>query len=80
MFTNSKNIGIPSGKIIDEAGLKGISIGKAQIAPWHGNFIINNGEAKAEDVRKLIEKIQKIIAEKHGFLLEPEIIFAGFTP
>lgn len=80
VFKNSKKIGIPSGKIIDEAGLKGISIGKAQIAPWHGNFIINNGEAKAEDVRKLIEKIQKIIAEKHGFLLEPEIIFAGFTP
>ncbi len=78
VFKNNRKFGKPSGKLIEEAGLKGISDGDAQIAPWHGNFIINNCEAKAENVRKLIEKIQKIVFEKQGFLLEPEIFFAGF--
>lgn len=78
VFKNNRAFGAPCGKIIDEAGLRGLSLGGAQVAPWHGNFIVNNGEAEAEDVRKLIEKVQKIIGEKYGFLPEPEIIFAGF--
>jgi len=41
---------------------------------------VNLYEKEIEQLIEEIEKIQKIIAEKHGFLLEPEIIFAGFTP
>ena len=50
-------------------------MGDAQVAPWHGNFIINTGSATAMDVRKLVEHIQKNVQEKTGFLLECEIIF-----
>ncbi len=74
-FKNNRNFGKPSGKLIDEAGLRGKSIGGAQIAPWHGNFIINTGSATAKDIKSLVEHTQKQILEKTGFLLEPEIIF-----
>lgn len=76
-FKNNRNFGKSSGAIIDELGLKGLAIGKAQVAPFHGNFIINNGDAKAKDVRALIEKIQAEVKAKKGFELEAEVIFAG---
>lgn len=75
VFKNNHNFGKPSGKIIDEAGLKGLKIGGAQIAPFHGNFIINTGNATANDVRQLVEKVQETVSKKFGFFLEPEIIF-----
>lgn len=75
VFKNNRNFGKPSGKIIDETGLRGISVGDAQVAPWHGNFIINNGNASAKDVQTLVKSIQQKVQEKTGFLLECEIIF-----
>lgn len=75
VFKNNHDFGKPSGKIIDEAGLRGYEIGGAQIAPFHGNFIINKSNATQKDVKQLVEYIQKNISEKFGFLLEPEIIF-----
>ena len=75
VFKNNHSFGKPSGKIIDEVGLKGKSIGGAQVAPWHGNFIINNGEAKAEDIRKLVDFVKEKVFENTGFNLEEEIIF-----
>lgn len=75
VFKNNRDFGVPSGKLIDEAGLKGVSSGKAQIAPWHGNFIINTGDATSGDVKALVEMAQKKVMEKFGFKLEPEIIF-----
>ena len=75
VFKNNRSFGKPSGKLIDEAGLKGFSVGGAQIAPWHGNFIINRGNAKAKDIKDLVELVQKKVFENTGFLLEPEIIF-----
>ena len=69
--------GKPSGKIIDEAGLKGMRSGGAQIAPWHGNFIVNTGGATAEDVRALVDRIVEIVRQKTGFTLECEILFCG---
>ncbi|MDR0474901.1 MAG: UDP-N-acetylmuramate dehydrogenase [Treponema sp.] len=77
VFKNNHAFGAPTGKIIDELGLKGLCKGGASIAPWHGNFIINTGRARSEDIRFLIEEIAKIVKEKRGFELEPEIIFAG---
>lgn len=77
VFKNNHSFGHPSGKLIDEAGLCGLTEGGAQIAPWHGNFIINKGNASSEDVKKLIKTVQESVLEKYGFILEPEIIFAG---
>ena len=75
VFKNNHNFGAPSGKLIDECGLKGLTIGGAQIAPFHGNFIINIDHASAEDIHKLVNAAQKAVREKFGFELEPEIIF-----
>ena len=69
--------GKPSGKIIDEAGLKGMRSGGAQVAPWHGNFIVNTGGARAADVRALTDRIVEIVRQKTGFTLECEILFCG---
>lgn len=77
VFKNNHAFGKPSGQLIDEAGLRGLQIGGAQVAPWHGNFIVNTGSATAQDVVKLIEVIQKRVKDATGFELEPEIIFAG---
>ena len=76
-FKNNRTFGQPSGKLIEDAGLKGLYEGGAQVAPWHGNFIINKHNASASDVRRLIEQIQKTVKDKTDFLLEPEVIFAG---
>lgn len=77
VFKNNRDFGEPSGKIIDNCGLKGFSIGGAQIAPWHGNFIINTGTASADNIIELVKLIQDKVMEKTGFLLETEIIFSG---
>lgn len=75
VFKNNHNFGAPSGKIIDQAGLRGYTIGGAQVAPFHGNFIINVNNATAADIKKLVEYVQKTVQTQTGFLLEPEIIF-----
>lgn len=77
VFKNNRVFGKPSGQIIDEVGLRGMSVGDAQVAPWHGNFIINNGNATQKDVKQLVEYIVETVKNKTGFTLEPEIIFCG---
>ncbi len=74
VFKNNHAFGRPSGKIIDELGLKGKASGGAQIAPFHGNIIINNGGAKASDVLALIDLCKKEAKAKFGFDLEEEIV------
>ena len=76
-FKNNRGFGKPTGQIIDELGLKGLRIGGAQIAPFHGNIIINTGGATAQDIRRLLEHSAALVKEATGFVLEPEIIFAG---
>lgn len=75
VFKNNHDFGEPSGKIIDECGLRGFTIGKAQVAPFHGNFIINLGGATQKDVKNLVEFVVNTVKEKKGFELEPEILF-----
>ena len=77
VFKNNRDFGEPSGKIIDSLGLKGYQIGGARVADFHGNIIINNGNAQAADIRNLIEFIQKEVFESRGFMLEPEVLYAG---
>ena len=75
VFKNNHAFGAPSGKLIDDCGLKGLTAGGAQIAPFHGNFIINTGNATADNIRTLVKSAQKAVKDKFGFDLEPEIIF-----
>jgi UDP-N-acetylmuramate dehydrogenase len=66
-----------AGALIEEAGLKGLRYGNAQISAKHANFIVNLGGAKAAEVRHLIVLAQKAVYEKTGIVLEPEVVFAG---
>lgn len=63
----------PAGKLIDEANLKGTKIGKAQISPKHGNFLINLGGASAKDILALAKLIKKEISNKFNLNLEEEV-------
>lgn len=75
VFKNNHEFGLPSGKIIDNCELKGFQIGGAQVAPFHGNFIINTGNATFKDVKNLVEHVKSVVKNKYNFILEPEIIF-----
>ncbi len=66
-----------AGRLIEEAGLKGVSIGDAQVSAQHGNFILNKGTASARDVEALIQLVQKEVARKKGVCLEPEVKIIG---
>jgi UDP-N-acetylmuramate dehydrogenase len=69
--------GLPAGKLIDEAGLKGLRIGDAEVSPMHGNFIVNLGQATARDILALIEEVQKRVLEAKGIALETEVRVIG---
>lgn len=59
--------------LIEECGLKGYSVGDAQVSEKHSGFIVNNGKATAEDVKKLVEHIKKTVKDKKGVTLCCEI-------
>lgn len=75
MFKRPAN-GFP-GALIESAGLKGYRIGGAEVSPKHANFIINNGNASAEDIYKLSEYVKAKVFENSGIELEREVIFLG---
>lgn len=62
-----------AGMLIEQAGLKGMSVGGAKVSEKHAGFIVNTGNATCDDVLRLIEKIQKAVQETSGVLLETEI-------
>jgi UDP-N-acetylmuramate dehydrogenase len=64
-------------RLIEEAGLKGFRVGKAEISTQHANFIINTGHATARDVLNLMETVQRIVKEKYGVELIPEVLVVG---
>jgi UDP-N-acetylmuramate dehydrogenase len=66
--------GLFASKLIDDAGLKGMTVGGAQVSPKHAGFIINTGSAKAGDITRLIRKVQEEVFDKFGVALEPEVI------
>ena len=78
-FKNDYACGIPSGKLIDESGLRGYSIGGAAVFERHANFVVNTGSASAEDVRRLINHIRDVVLQKQGIRLEEEVRYLGFT-
>lgn len=64
-------------KLIDECGLKGYAVGGAEVSTKHAGFIVNKGDATAEDVLKLIEIIKNKVAEKFGKQIELEVEIVG---
>jgi UDP-N-acetylmuramate dehydrogenase len=66
------------GRLIEECGLKGTTIGNAQISTMHANFIVNKGGATAADVRALIELARTRVADQFGIELACEVKFLGF--
>ncbi len=66
-----------AGKLIQDAGLMGYSIGGAQVSEKHAGFVVNTGGASAADVTNLIKHIQNTVNEKFGVWLEPEVRLAG---
>jgi UDP-N-acetylmuramate dehydrogenase len=69
---------IGAGWLIDKLGLKGKAIGKAQISPVHGNFLVNQGGARAQDVLALSSYVKMKVRDELGILLEDEVQYLGF--
>jgi UDP-N-acetylmuramate dehydrogenase len=69
--------GLYAGKLIDEAGCKGMRIGNVEVSTIHANFFINKGGATASDFISLMEKVAQRVKEKIGVILEPEIKIVG---
>jgi len=67
----------PAGKIIEEAGAKGMRIGGAQVSEKHANFIVNTGDATAADILELITAVQQLVKNKLGIELHPEVRIIG---
>jgi UDP-N-acetylmuramate--alanine ligase len=73
-----KNPGLcPAGKLVDELGLKGSHVGDARVSDVHGNFIVNEGEATANEVLELIGQIQATALKERGIELETEVQIVG---
>lgn len=72
--------GVSAGRLIDEAGLKGMRIGDAQISETHANFFVNRGRASAADMLALIRLVRDRVQETSGNILEMEIEFLPAEP
>jgi len=71
--------GDSAGRIIDAAGLKGLRIGSASVSDKHANFFGVDDGGSADDVRRLIDEVGRIVAERTGIVLSPELQFVGFS-
>lgn len=71
--------GIPpsAGALVDRAGLKGRAIGGAHISDTHGNFVVNDGTATAEDIRALVELARETVRDRFGVVLRDEVVWLG---
>jgi len=70
--------GLFAGKLIEESGLKGFSVGDAAVSEKHCGFVINKGHASSSDIYELISQVIEKVYEKTGVVLEPEIKLLGF--
>ena len=66
-----------AGKLIMDSGLRGYSVGGAMVSEKHCGFVINKGNATAEDVVSLMKHVTEVVREKYGVTLEPEVKFLG---
>jgi UDP-N-acetylmuramate dehydrogenase len=65
--------GQSAGRLIDQAGLKGLRLGDAEVSPEHANFLINHGKATAGEFAELMERVRAKVLEVSGVELEPEV-------
>jgi UDP-N-acetylmuramate dehydrogenase len=73
-----KNLsGLSAGRLIDEAGCKGMRVGDVEVSSVHANFFVNKGKARASDFIKLMENVKSRVKETSGIELEPEIRIVG---
>lgn len=73
-----KNLqGSSAGRLIEECGLKSYTIGDASVSEKHANFIVNKGNASADDIEKLIIHIQTAVTDQSGVHLQPEVVIVG---
>ena len=63
--------------VVVDSGLRGYQVGGAQVSEKHCGFVINTGNATAKDVTTLMSDVQRIVMEKFGVKLEPEVKFLG---
>jgi UDP-N-acetylmuramate dehydrogenase len=75
VFKNSS--GLSAGRLIDEAGCKGMRVGDVEVSSVHANFFVNKGKARASDFIKLMENVKSRVKETSGIELEPEIRIVG---
>lgn len=66
-----------TGKLVEESGLKGITVGGAQVSEKHAGFVINKGDATAKDILDLIELVQKTVRDKFNVELQTEVLIIG---
>lgn len=66
-----------AGKLIQDSGLAGYSVGGAQVSKKHCGFVINENHATASDIIQLIKDVQRIVLEKQGVMLQPEVKIIG---
>jgi UDP-N-acetylmuramate dehydrogenase len=71
IFKNPR--GQSAGRLIDQAGLKGLRVGDAEVSREHANFLVNHGQATAADFAELMEQVQSRVRETQGVELEPEV-------
>ena len=71
--TFKRPVGHFAGKLIQDAGLRGYTVGGAQVSEKHCGFVINRGGATASDVLRLMEDVQRLVEKTSGVLLEPEV-------
>jgi UDP-N-acetylmuramate dehydrogenase len=69
--------GTSAGRLIEACGLKGFTIGAAQVSPKHANFVVNLGGATAAELRAVVEHVRRVVAEREGVVLTPEVHLAG---
>lgn len=67
-----------AGALIEDCGLKGFSVGGAEVSSVHANFIVNKGTARARDVLEVIRHVHGKVKERHGIELQTEVKFLGF--
>ncbi len=75
--TFKRPTGYFAGTLIDQTGLKGLRVGGAEVSTKHAGFVINRGDATAEDVLNLIEEVKRRVFEAHGVKLYPEVRIVG---
>jgi len=65
--------GQSAGRLIDQAGLKGLRVGDAEVSPEHGNFLVNHGAATSGQFAELMALVRAKVLDRHGIALEPEV-------